>query len=204
MISLQERGLLEFVNAGGLGELKKQVEETYSNEVGFPIRHWTFFDSDSSNSSTISAASTATIQLCREYHLKFHCLNRRAIENYVPLEAIIEKTPASRRSSSDVCLKIEKFKTFSIEQRNHYHMKKGIKEISCFDSGLYDDMSNEQYDLLANGFGGSFADIYSRDQPCPESSADYEEKHQHMKSEGALVELEAPLNQVKDFLRGIS
>jgi hypothetical protein len=101
-----------------------------------------------------------------------HELNKRSIESYIPVERL-KKFDASE-SFLRKCRALE---TLTIDQRNHYHMKKGFRfdttttptkdrymgssEISKEEKDLFSSIPDENWVLLMDGFGKRVASIFN-------------------------------------------
>jgi hypothetical protein len=122
---------LEFLNGGGIGEMRKRLEfwGTLPNFELLRHRLFVLFDRDASEPGDHSKNSGLLKEFCEEKEIRHWCLQRRAIENYLPKEslgAIKAKKARSRdrrgeRQYLDGLLNI-----LSEKQRWFIHMEKGL------------------------------------------------------------------------------
>jgi hypothetical protein len=138
-----DRGWLEILHAGGLGEmkawLKDLVEQPFASASNAArlLRLWVMFDRDAdpADRSQPSRASLAMKDLCqsapeRPWPLGHHQLDRRTIENYLPETALrrwqSDKSGAEgtkRRKMADALCKLRRDKPQAARQ---YNMKSGL------------------------------------------------------------------------------
>ncbi len=147
-------GRIEIVHGGGLPRMTPQIERGSPAEI---MRLWVLFDSDAKQSPAkvwASPDSNGICKVCRERKITCHQLQRRAAENYLPLEALAQWTHQGERKgrkgellTRNARKEREKtylaFKKMSPEQRRHYPMKEGFswfkkrkREIPRLFSGL--------------------------------------------------------------------
>ncbi|RXJ70780.1 hypothetical protein CS022_22400 [Veronia nyctiphanis] len=156
--NMNNKGLLTYT-AGGIDELKKVLEENIS-KLGYRNKRFVFVDSDSCNPTHISDSASSIASNCNDYHICHHILKRRAIENYLPVEYLIDNIPQSERITTNTnYVKYSTFKTLTQIQKNHFHMKKGFDDNSCASSGLY-NTSDPSFTSIAQGFGKKFAEKF--------------------------------------------
>ncbi|AMN76872.1 hypothetical protein [Pseudomonas azotoformans] len=141
------RGHLE-VLGGGNGELKK-VLELKAEDNPFRILSWTLFDSDATEPGEIKKATQALIDVCEKYSLVYHCLSRRAIENYIDRDVYLLAHDGRLNDNAKMVYSL------SESQISHFNMKEGLSDTEKR-SSLYKDLPEE---VLAGlqGFGGRFA-----------------------------------------------
>jgi len=125
---LEEQNLLSFVHCGGIGELKKKVRKYAVRGVLYSINSSAVFDSDAPGPGMISTDATAAQTTCNTFGLPAFMLKRRAIENYLMrgwLKAWASSLSGQRKREK---LKmVDRFSKLSLEQRSHFHMKRGLK-----------------------------------------------------------------------------
>lgn len=113
-----DRGLWEVVSAGGGGEIPKRVAELVAKIGTGPRRVLILSDSDRLTPGE-QTKTVKEITSCAQAHgVTAILLNKREIENYLPYEALWEKSRHRKRCSAYLQL--------AQEQRDHYDMKKGF------------------------------------------------------------------------------
>lgn len=121
-----ERGWIRSEHKGGLPRMIAYVhrEATSFDSVA---RLWVMFDSDARAPGEPSDESEALRRACRSRGVAHHQLRRRAIENYIPLQALHcwvylgSGHDRTRRRQM-----VEAFGSMSRDQRSHYNMKEGF------------------------------------------------------------------------------
>jgi hypothetical protein len=201
LMELEKQQSLAFDGAGGITELINYMKGKYVSHPANRHKYWLLFDGDAPVPSALAQPATALIDLCLENRFKnYHCLVRRAIENYLPISDsadIQELYSLFNTDNDELKEQLESFGALSDEQRYHYHMKKGLENTSCKDSKLYDSIDSKTKKLIGKGFKKIRIDsIY--DFGVNASFEDFEQLHQLLKKEGAPVELSAFLKQL-DF-----
>ncbi|WP_437573407.1 hypothetical protein [Sorangium sp. So ce887] len=125
-----ERRWIELDNGGGLGELTATVNAA-AREPREHMRLWVMFDSDARQPGQPSADARAALVACQAikqpWPVPAHCLERRAIENYLPVQALFvwaELASGPEKTRLRRCA--EAFKQLNPSQRAHYNMKRGL------------------------------------------------------------------------------
>ncbi|AEF53222.1 hypothetical protein [Marinomonas posidonica] len=151
-----DKNQIIFVGKGGLGEIKKHIVSS-KDKNHIKNKVFVIFDSDKNKKDNISRQAKEVIEVCSENCLKHHCWNRRAIENYLPIEHLKNKLNKNDRDQK----KYSAFLSMNQEQKYYYHMKRGLKDTSCKNSGLYDNIEemireNELYSGFGKGIFSKF------------------------------------------------
>jgi hypothetical protein len=122
----EDKRWIQFQNAGGIGSMPLRINGIAENR-----RHSTIFifDSDSRLPGVCSKQAQAVIEACDESHVQYHCLSRRAIENYIPTRTL--KTwaysPRFRGWQSRVRKQsVMAFGSITEEQRCFFNLKSGF------------------------------------------------------------------------------
>ena len=166
---LERELLLSFEHCGGIGELKKKVRKYAEREALNSLNCSAVFDSDAPGPGMMSADAIAAQATCDTFELPAFMLKRRAIENYLMrswLKGWASSLSGKRRREK---LKlVDAFSKLSLEQRSHFHMKKGLKadqiRIQSKEFSLYDGVPAQDLTLLNDGFGdGLAASLYATD-----------------------------------------
>lgn len=125
-----KRRWIELDNGGGLGELTAMVKAAARCPMDH-MRLWVMFDSDAREPGKPSGDARAALAACREitqpWPVPTHCLERRAIENYLPIQALFawaEVASGPEKTRLRRCA--EAFKELNQPQRAHYNMKRGL------------------------------------------------------------------------------
>lgn len=162
----REIGAIELVHGGGLPEIKKRVASLEA-APGERLRSWVLFDSDALEPKRPSKDSEALREACEDTGCRYHQLNRRASENYLPPKALLSwagslKGPQRTKTRK----KAEAFADMEPKQRHHYNMKHGFDGDRKRASDLPElfDGPKKNPDLR-KGFGGQIAaKLYSERQ----------------------------------------
>jgi hypothetical protein len=114
-----DRGLWEIVSAGGGGEIPKRVSERVARIGAGPRRVLILSDSDrltpGEHTKTVEQITACSV----EHGVTAIILNKREIENYLPHDALWDKS-----GKRDVCAPLLRL---TPGQRDHYDMKKGFR-----------------------------------------------------------------------------
>lgn len=186
-----EQGRLRFDGKGGVGELKKNLMVN-NDRLKERAKIFVIIDSDSDSPYTPGRDNQEVISLCREKGIYNHCLERRMIENYIPHEYEIAKRERYD-ADSPIVQKWKIYRSFTLDQRFCFHLKKGFKYQS-YHPDLYSGVSREDKDTLENGFGQNIADFFS----------DLEQReviHQEMKAHDETSELENIADKIQKVTR---
>ena len=194
VLDMESRSQLQFSHGGGIDELTKLLEEHVKR---FPLTSMTslaFFDGDAPSPNNPQASAIKLSTLCQSNGINFHCLARRAIENYIPLEKIREW---SDRSGSKCDLeKVNVFTKLSPSHRNHFHMKNGLDNQACKRSSSDYNLPKDELAIIAKGFGG-ISKLYPDDGAEPDGSRSM---HKLMKDEGTLNEFTELMENLKKII----
>lgn len=182
---LIEKGHLEILG-GGNGELKK-ILEMRGTIPHFRALSWTMFDSDATRPGEIKQATQELIDVCQRLGLIYHCLNKRAIENYICREIYELSHPGPLND------KAKALYSLSNDQISHFDMKSGLSA-EAKNSALYRDLPQNILTELTLGFGGKFA---RRTYSCAEA---HEGMHQAHIRNDALAEFGEKLNHLSCLL----
>src|ERR1035441_4919692 len=99
LLEMETRGWLRFEHGGGLARMPETVRSAQQSPLS-RLCLWVLLDSDSLAPDKPSDAVRSFMRLCGEA-IAFHCLERRAVENYLPLLALdhwASHSSGSRRS----------------------------------------------------------------------------------------------------------
>jgi hypothetical protein len=157
-----DRHWLELEQGGGIEEIKKRVENLHPENVEYS-RVYVVFDRDAIFPGNPSEISSEICQICEKKSIPYHRLERRAIENYFPKDAL--RQWAFGNDSSEKRRKLfSAFLKMSDAQRSFYNFKNGLskdrnrdewEELSVSD--LYDDLDYAIINILEDGFGSKIA-----------------------------------------------
>ena len=198
------RGALAIRQGGGIGELKKSVKALYDDpeELGIRVRRlrtWVMFDRDADptdnrnpDNVAIQTASACSEQITTDpWHLKFHRLERRHIESYLPDRLLGTWARSKRHNLQAAAQRLKDLRETNPDAADSLHMKNGL--LMAFDkevrtesryasspsrtkrqedearlsdwpepwAGIAPDV---RADLLA-GFGGNIASLYESATP---------------------------------------
>lgn len=146
-----ERHWIVLDHAGGYGEIEKRIERYFLRTKG-PRRVMVLADSDRMCPGHESRTEAHVRDVCTRHGVPFAVLNKRTIENYLPVGAL-QRSP--RRDCYQAFLKLR------TEQRDHYNMKKGFArdargncEIPAEQQNLFEHVPATVLANLIGGFGG--------------------------------------------------
>jgi len=144
---------------GGGSTMKPLLEEVSLEDS---IRLWALFDSDAREPERPSAASEALDQVCEQKKIAHHRLQRRAIENYLPVKALeawahnFRGNAPRRRTRSKA---VAAFAAMQAEHRHHYNMKAGFEKDRPAGIPSFFGPHADHPDLQ-KGFGDSIAELF--------------------------------------------
>ena len=126
-----QRGWLRIDHGGGMDEMRVNIESlgASDNDIAECLRSWLLFDSDCREPGVSSQQSESLRQLCMASGIAHHQLERRAIENYLPLPVLFRSAdrlagPARTRRRQAT----EALQGMPPEQRHCYNMKGGFAQ----------------------------------------------------------------------------
>jgi hypothetical protein len=150
-----EKQWCEIISSGGCGEIEKRVIELLQKTKTGPRRIFVLSDSDrlrpdNPNRPNEKTDSMRIAERCDRIHgVKAVVLNKREMENYLPIEALEQVQSEKQRV-------LRAFRQLGQIQRDHYDMKNGFEQ----DKDGQPDVPSEQTDLfhdvdrnLCGGFG---------------------------------------------------
>jgi hypothetical protein len=171
-------GAIVFENAGGITELSRKIADDYQTRAKLSLRAFALFDSDALAPQTPSKDAIEAITTCDMFDIPHYCLSRRAIENYIPNEALLVyakagNTEDQRNQRKRIARAVARL---SEEQKSHFHMKDGF---SAPHGPLYENLNDTDRATLSSGFGSHLSDCYNDggivDRKSLESSGGWEE-----------------------------
>jgi hypothetical protein len=170
---------LEFEHGGGLSSMQEHVEN--SKHPSTPLLLSTIFDSDSLRPNEPSDQSQSLAAICRRRRVEHHLLQRRAIENYLPLEALRSWAYGSRdRKRRET---FQAFLRLTDDQQYHYNMKAGFHGDAAREGksagDLYVNLPDKDRAMLQHGFGRRIGESF-------EGAEAFEE---HFRRSGASAEI---------------
>jgi len=154
----------EIKGAGGCGEIPKHIISE-SKKMKSLKRIIVVHDSDRMfPTSTINDIQQKIIDTANAHGVTCCTLEKREIENYIP-DKLISSVDDARKNI------VSHFKSLTVNQKDHYDYKYGFKKKGGYKkrddtafNGLYDDLSDEVYDSIKNGFGKDIAElVYKKD-----------------------------------------
>jgi hypothetical protein len=148
---------IDLDHAGGYGEIEKRLER-YLDRTQGPPRALVLADSDRLYPGHLSATFTKIDEVCTRLGIPYVVLEKRAIENYLPVGALQR---SNRRNCYQAFLKL------GMIQRAHYGMKKGF---SRDDSGtpvvhadqamIFQHVPTRVLEDLCGGFGPDVWELF--------------------------------------------
>jgi hypothetical protein len=130
LLNALARRWAEFENGGGIGELTTLILRA-SKDPRRWMRLWVMFDSDARAKGQPSAQSQRAVRACaattHPWAVQPQQLERRAIENYLPLPALFAWAElASGPERVRLRRVADAFSQLQPEERAHYNMKEGL------------------------------------------------------------------------------
>jgi hypothetical protein len=167
LMEMEKKGWLCFLHGGGI----TRMLETVGNASGDPcsgFRLWVLFDSDSLAPGKPSAQATRLANRCGQ-KIAFHCLERRAVENYIPVLALKHwalRDANDHRRGPDMRRAVHAFCSMTLACRSHYNLKHGFQGDSQRDDRdnvgtLYDRLEPSTRQALDHGFGADIAGVFA-------------------------------------------
>ncbi|MGE7199475.1 hypothetical protein [Brevundimonas naejangsanensis] len=155
-----------FDGGGGIGDLRKKVEDQVSAHPYRSVRYWALFDSDAPAPGIRSTEATLAANACVKSGIKHHVLDRRAIENYLPKGALYDWVSETPRKAAERRKKADAFYRLSPDQRAHFHVKSGFTKPPCeHERSLFKEVSELDRATLASGVGKKVAELYGTMDP---------------------------------------
>jgi hypothetical protein len=193
-IYLEAKRIIRFENGGGLGELRKALEEFAARGALDPRADRLLFDSDAEVPGHRSKDATAMVDFCERAKLEYLCLSRRAIENYIPRSALWAWAKSNgRKAHLERTPKLEAFKRMSDAQQRHFHMKSGWQvSPSAAVSTFYASVPAADHAILANGIHPDIACLYA-------TYVDF--MHKWVADEGMDADLQVAIDAITDWIR---
>lgn len=151
---LEHRHLV-FEHCGGIGEIRKRIDEL--PDFGEQRRILIFVDSDASEPGSISTNSSVVQEFAVENKLSCIVLSKRSIENYLPVDVL------PFNNTRKFYLRLTE------EQRSHFPMKTGWKDTE-FEKlpALYKDENVRNiFSQLRSGFGKTLYERFSQSPLTP-------------------------------------
>jgi hypothetical protein len=161
ILDLERNNRLEFFHGGGLEELAKQICKKHGDNRYISLMGYAIFDSDASHSQDIGESAQSLKELLEKLNIQYHCLERRAAENYVTEEVM----RCFLSVDEDLELKkiIENFAFLNCEQKKYFHMKEGFSKQSCDSSYIYNGLDEKIKRTLHKGFVNKLKPIFDCD-----------------------------------------
>ena len=166
---LVEKGWVQIVHGGGLGDLKRQVEEEFGRANGANLRAFSLFDSEAVVPGQPCADSVQLKETCQRLGMKHLQLARRAIENYLPSGALAMWCHSLKRTKRLGGV-LRSFLRMNRAQKSHFNMKGGFKADRKHNSSagtLFNNLDAKQLAELELGFGSRVARCFERPELVP-------------------------------------
>ena len=176
LMRLEAANVIRFAGAGGIGELKAVLRDQTSKQHDRRLKNFALFDSDGEVPGHVSTAAQAVLDEAAMHGVPAHCLERRAIENYLSTPTIFDFAGSRHgRDQRQALHKIaEAFKPLTAEQKAHFPMKVGLPDNpSRQQEALYASVSRQHRATLSSGFTDRLSEMYNSDNE-PKVSAQIE------------------------------
>lgn len=146
-----------YEHLGGFGETGKRLKELLRRTIG-PPRIFVVADSDREYPGHVSATVAKVQEACEKYSIPFAILNKRKIENYLPVSLLHY---ANRINT------FRAFQKLTQKQRDYYEMKHGFRlaaegeaDVPTVQSALYADVHKHVRRDLCGGFGEKVYELF--------------------------------------------
>jgi hypothetical protein len=168
-----DRNWLLFQHANGITSIPQRADVIGVSPKD-RIRTFFLFDSDARLPQRPSRHARNATEKCQANGVPFLCLERRAIENYIPLSALRRwaYTSRPRRETGRRADRVRAFARLSAVQRHHFNVADGFggdgddpqwPRVSI--AALYADLSEDDRSWLEQGFGRRIAsEVYGGDE----------------------------------------
>lgn len=165
---LEKESLLRFEHCGGIGDVVNKLNSHIAQNPLFFEVCAAVYDSDAKSPNAPSAQAKYVGNFCGQRSVANFMLSRRAIENYLMPSWI--RAWSSKRPNQDArkqaFKKLDSFLRLTVQQRSHFHMKKGFAadahEMQGDADTLFQGLDVDVLEPLKNGFGNSIgSDLYS-------------------------------------------
>ena len=156
LVEWKDKGWIQFQNAGGIDSIPERSAGLTHRQK---MRTVFIFDSDARLPMQPSAPATVAIKSCEANCLTYHCLRRRAIENYIPpgtLKSWLLMSGLRGQEGKRMKHAIEAFGRLFDHQRWHFNLKKG------FDGDLRSNSKNWTSEDLQEFWEGVSVDDVSK------------------------------------------
>lgn len=158
----ESNGSLTFENAGGITELAKKIIDDTDARAKLPLRAFALFDSDALEPGVPSKDAENAKSACITSKIPFYCLQKRAIENYIPVDSLLKYANRGNNETSRTQKRIARaFDRLNEKQKSHFHMKEGFKAPH---GNLYGSILPADKMTLGTGFGSKLSDCYGDEE----------------------------------------
>lgn len=165
-------GRVKFESLGGIGEMKASLMRN-PTEIGYRNKKFVIYDSDAPYPKQLQDDAKAIKNTCETHKIRNHYWSRRAIENYLPVEYLLNNIHTNVRQTSADAKKYQAFLTMNDDQRYHFHMKKGIYDTTCQSSPLFNGLDIDailSIEDLFEGFTAQFANKFMQKINHPDAA----------------------------------
>jgi len=125
IIEAIEKEWIKFDTEGGTGGIPRRIEFHYNKT--FKPRLFVFVDSDRENPTDEHHSQNIETK-CLDKDVKYHILFKRAIENYIPVEAFEKFEEVFQINSNDIERVKNAYTSLNDAQKDYYHLKTGFKK----------------------------------------------------------------------------
>lgn len=127
-LTAEGREWIKAENCGGITEMFEILAARVKPSAVRRMRSLFIFDSDAWSPGRLAVLPKALTKECKKLYIKYHILERRGPENYLPVPVfehfwLRQCAPSQRESQSK---KIQAFSGLNILQKSHFNMKAGF------------------------------------------------------------------------------
>jgi len=152
LLDAHTEGWFTIRHLGGFGEVEKHINQIKASTSG-PLRAFVLVDSDRLHPTHVSSTMQKVQRACTPHNVLHKILNKRKIENYLPVN-VIQKVQGRNRETAKA------FLCLSQEQKDFYEMKGGFKKdqngrviIPDEQKPLFQHTPKKTLNKLCGGFG---------------------------------------------------
>lgn len=149
---------IRFDSVGGKGQMRQEVEKR-AGAVPYRPRLVAIVDSDRKDPGDSESRNAQRLRnTCEEHDLPCWVLAKREAENYLPRVLVGAKPDAGAEHQR----RLEAWDRLSDDQKDFFDMKHGLpKALSRIERDLFDDLTDADRDVLAEGFGSNVHECWN-------------------------------------------
>lgn len=166
LASLEDEDFIVFEHCGGITHLPSRLEARLARNARFKHMVAAVYDSDSLEPNVRSSQADRVHQSCVKAGVPSYCLERRSIENYLPLWALTSWANINRNRADRAKLVQAKNALAGLlaSQHHHFNMKNGLNgDGPRLSDAVWGGLNRESRLALEQGFGQDVASMFDED-----------------------------------------